>query len=131
MQYRRGHLFRVKGQVPYQTFSGPQDLYQKDPDDDAAAAASGGALSQESQVFLMETNNNEHILSNNIASSIHGNSNHNNSITDIYSKLPDVPNELCENSDDYVCPFHAPHVLGDDPKYQEILKQYNTRASIS
>ena len=135
VRYRRGHHFRVKGQVPYQAFSVPQDLYQKDPDDDAAATPSGGA---QSRVFLMETNNNEDILSNNIhssdihsnsiiASSIHGNSNHNNSITDVYSKLPNVPNELCENSDDYVCPFHAPHVLGDDPQYREILKQYNTR----
>ena len=140
-QSRRGQHFRVRGQVPYQAFGVPRDLCQKDSDDDAAATIAPSGGDGYSQVFLVETNNNEQNFSNNldihsngiISTSHHGNSNHNNcvhsnSITDNYSEMPDMPNELY-NASDHVCLFHAPYVLGDDPKYREILKQYNTRVS--
>ena len=36
----------------------------------------------------------------------------------------------CCSSSQYVCLNHASDILGDDPQYHHVLKQYNTRVSI-
>ena len=119
---RRGHHLRVKGQVPYQTFSVPREMCQKDPDDDAAASAPSSG--NKSRMFYIEANNNKGLFDKSNAH-IHSDSNSifENSIINNCSK---VPEDLPSN---HICLFHAPYVLGEDPKYYQILKQYNTRVS--
>ena len=105
-------------------------MCQKDPDDDAAASAPSSG--NKSQVFYIEANNNKGLLDkNNVHNQSDSNSNtgvytdsiFENSIINNCSKVPeDLPS-------DHICLFHAPYVLGEDPKYYQILKQYNTRVS--
>ena len=131
-QSRRGHHFRVKGQVRYQTFSVPREMCQKDPDDDSAAAAPSGG--NKSQVCYIEANNNKGLLKinsvhsrNDSINDVYTDSIFENSIIDNSSKVPeDLADGVCDKSD-HVCLFHAPYILGEDPKYYQILKQYNTR----
>ena len=111
-------------------------MCQNDPDDDAAAAAPSSG--NKSQVCYIEANNNKGLLKinknvhnrNDSDNYVYTNSIFENSIIDNCSKVPeDLPDDMCDKSD-HVCLFHAPYILGEDPKYYQILKQYNTRVSL-
>ena len=136
-QSRRGHHFRVKGQIPYQAFSVPHGgVCQQDPDEESAARRpSSGNNSKSQMVLQIEANNNNKRLINNkndvsIQKGDYPDSIFEASIIDNnYSKVPDLPGNVQCDSSDHVCLFHAPYVLGEDPKYYQILKQYNTRVS--